>query len=190
MIHAFPLVRGRVHEACGPAAVSFAVRVAAQMSGDVIWVREGWRPGGLNPLGMDGLDPARVIVAHTANQIDTLAVAEEALRDGAVSCVVLELTAQIGLTAGRRLQLAAKDGRATGVCLIPDGAGMGSNATQTRWRCAPVFDDRDSTLQQWDLIKNKSGTNGSWYVRWHAETRSVTVVPPIGQRSGPAGAPG
>lgn len=188
MIHAFPLARGRVHEACGTAAVSFAVRVAAQSGGDVIWIREGWRTGQLNPLGMDGLDPACVIVAQTRNQIDTLAVAEDALRDGAVSCVVLELTAQIGLTAGRRLQLAAKSGRSTGVCVIPDG--MGSNATQTRWRCTPVFDDRDSTLQRWDLIKNKSGTIGSWYVRWHAKTRSVTVVPPIGQRSGPAGAPG
>ncbi len=175
----YPLRAARVHEACGPAAVSFALRTAAQIGGDVIWLREQWLPERLNPAGFEGVEPDRLILAQTEDQTDTLAVAEEALRDGVAPLVVAQITRPISLTAGRRLQLAAKAGGTTGVCLIPDG--MGSNAVETRWHCAPVFDADDSTLQQWDLIKNKSGTLGSWHVRWDAAARRVIVVSPAGE---------
>jgi len=175
-ITAYPLRPARVHEACGPSGASFALWSGAQIGGDMIWVREGWRPERLNPLGLEGLDPARLILAQTKDQTDTLAVAEEALRDGAVPFVVLELSAPISLTAGRRLQLAAGAGRATGLCLIPEGAG--SNAAETRWHCAPVFDAQDSTRQRWSLIKNKSGTTGAWHVRWDPQAHRVAVVSP------------
>ncbi len=174
---AYPLRRARVHEVCGPAAAGFALCAAAQIGGDVIWVREGWRVERLNPTGFGMFDPSRLILAQTKDQTDTLAVAEEALRAGAVSLVVVELTAPVGLTAGRRLQLAAGAGQTTGLCLIPEG--MGSNATETRWHCAPVFDAGDSTRQCWRLIKNKSGTNGAWHVRWDPEAHRVAVVSPV-----------
>jgi len=174
---AYPLRPGRVHEACGPSAASFALWTAALIGGDVIWVREAWRAEQLNPLGFQGLDPARVILAQTMDQNDTLAVAEEALRDGAVPFVILETTAPIGLTAGRRLQLAAQAGGTTGLCLIPEG--MGSNAAETRWHCAPVFDAQDSTRQRWSLIKNKLGTCEAWNVRWNPEAHRVAVVSPV-----------
>ena len=86
----------------------------------------------------------------------------------------MELNAPLDLTAGRRLQLAAKTGRSLGIALIPEG--MGSNAAETRWQCAPVFDPQDSTLQRWELIKNKSGTLGVWNVRWSASSRRINVV--------------
>lgn len=175
-ITAYPPRKGRVHEACGPASVSFALWTSAQTGAEVLWAREGWQSGQLYPPGFVGLDPSRLILAQTKSQTDTLAVAEEALRDGAMPVVVLELTAPVSLTAGRRLQLAARAGGSTGLCLIPEG--MGSNATETRWHCAPVFDAQDSTRQCWSLIKNKSGTNGSWHVRWDTEARRVAVVPP------------
>ncbi|WP_417808145.1 ImuA family protein [Thioclava sp.] len=171
---AYPPNRARVHEACGPASASFALWTAAQIGVDVLWVRERWRSEQLYPLGFEGFDPSRLILARTKDQIDTLAVAEEALRDGAVPFIVLEMTAPISLTAGRRLQLAAKTGGTTGLCLIPEG--MGSNAVETRWHCTPVFEARDSTRQRWSLIKNKSGTIGVWHVRWDAETHCVAVV--------------
>lgn len=176
---AYPLVPARVHEVCGPAAVSFALRLGAQLDGDLLWVRQSRLPERLNPLGFDGFDPSRMIVAQACRQTEALAVAEEALRDGAVAMVVLEITAPLGLTAGRRLQLAAQAGGTTGLCLIPEG--MGSNATETRWHCAPVFDPDDSTLQRWQLIKNKSGTTGSFHVRWDAQARRVSVVSPAGE---------
>lgn len=150
---AYPPRAFRVHEASGPAAVSFAMRMAAQTAADTLWVREQWLPERLLPAGFEGLDPSRLILAQTNSQTDTLAVAEDALRDGAVPLVVAQITAPISLTAGRRLQLAAKAGGTTGLCLIPEG--MGSNAAETRWHCVPVFDPDDSTVQRWELIKNK-----------------------------------
>lgn len=188
MITAYPLLSGRVHEVCGPSAVSFVLWYAHQTDADLLWVRERWQNEILNPQGFDGFDAARLLIAATGDQTDTLAVAEEALRDGSVALVVLEITTPLSLTAGRRLQLAAKAGGTTGLCLIPEG--MGSNAAETRWHCAPVFDPDDSTLQYWQLIKNKSGTVGAWHVRWDAEARRVAVVPPARKRPGSEGEPG
>ncbi len=171
----------RTHEVCGPGAYMFAFTLMAQQQGNVIWVRETWDTQQINPTGFaDFLDPSRLTICATKDQSQTLAVAEEALRSGAVSLVVMQLNKPIGLTEGRRLQLAARDGKSTGLAIIPEG--MGSNAAETRWRCTPVFDPGktapDSTLQQWELIKNKSGTLGNWYVRWDKASRRIAVVSP------------
>lgn len=194
----FPLRHARMHEACGPAAPAFAAICAAQAGGDLLWVHDTRRPGGLNPLGLGAFfDPSRLLVAEVDDQAEALAVAEEALRDGSLPLVVVELGQPLGLTPGRRLQLAAKAGQATGICLIA-AERMGSNAAETRWRCDPVFDPGfdpgaaggDSTLQRWELIKNKSGTLGAWHVRWDGTAHRLSVVSPAGKRPGSAGAPG
>ena len=189
----FPLCPARVHEAFGPAALAFAAIAVAQARGDVFWIREGWRSGALNPVGLsDFLDPASLLVAEVRDQSEGLAVMEEALRDGASRIVVAELSQPLGLTPGRRLQLAAKAGRSIGLCLI--GEGMGSNAAETRWRCTPVFDaaatPADSTLHRWELIKNKSGTSGAWHVRWDRAARRLNLVSPVAERPGSAAAHG
>jgi protein ImuA len=176
--------------------MGFAAIAAAQVQGSVLWVRETWLPDVLNPVGIAPfLDPSRLLLARTKMQTDSLAVAEEALKDGATPFVIVEITRPLDLREGRRLQLAAKAGGATGLCMIP--AGMGSNAAETRWRAAPLFDaiqevgDRgDSTLMRWEIIKNKSGTNGAWDVRWDPETRRLHVVSPAGKRPGPEGMSG
>ncbi len=69
---------------------------------------------------------------------------------------------------------------------------MGSNAAETRWRAAPLYDPEggDSTLMRWSLIKNKSGTFGAWDVRWNHATRRLLVVSPVGERPGSQDAPG
>lgn len=193
LLQSFPLRRGRVHEACGPGAVAFAAMVACEVVGDLLWVRENWQTDAPVPVGLAGfLEPSRLLMAQVAKQSEGLAVAEEALRDGAVPLVVIEISAPLNLTEGRRLQLAAAAGNSTGLCLIPGG--MGSNAAETRWQCDPVFDaaapDGDSTLQCWSLIKNKSGTLGTWHVRWDWTSRRLHVVSPVGQRPGSEGAPG
>lgn len=183
-----PLRKARVHEACGPSAASFAA-VSAARAGRVLWVREGWQGDVINPVGLAAfLDPASMLMAKTRDQTETLAVAEETLKDGSVALVVIEITHPLDLREGRRLQLAAKAGNTTGLCLIPEG--MGSNAAETRWHCTPIFDPDDSTLMRWEIIKNKSGTLGVWYVRWNAAARRLDVVPPAGQRPGSKGAPG
>lgn len=185
LFKSFPLRNARVHETCGPSATGFAAIAAAQMTGDLMWVREAWRADILHPTGLASLlEPERLLVARTRSQIDSLAVAEEALKDGALALVVIEITRPLDLREGRRLQLAAKAGNTVGLCLIPDG--MGSNAAETRWRVAPMFDVQreDSTLMRWEIIKNKSGTTGAWDVRWDREMHRLNVVSPIGQRAG------
>lgn len=174
-----PLKPGRVHEACGPGAWVFAA-VQAGRAGTVVWCQERWQSDGLHPLGLlPFCDPSRVLLMRPARHLELLAVAEEVLRDGSVPMVIMLLTEALGLTEGRRLQLAAQAGRSTGLCLIAEGAG--SHAAESRWRCTPVFDENgaeDSTLHHWDLIKNKSGTFGDWYVRWDRNARRVVVVSP------------
>ena len=188
----YPLRVGRVHEATGPAAYSFAVMSCALGEGDALWFSEGWRNEQLNPAGFAAFcPPEKLLVAAGKNQLEVLALCEEALRSGAVSTVVAELAQPLDLTAGRRLQLAAEAGKTTGIIILPEE--MGSNAAETRWHCAPVFDASDSTLQSWQLIKNKSGTLGSWNIRWDAQAHSIIVVSKAGERAGsaePGGEPG
>ncbi|SFI72948.1 ImuA family protein [Celeribacter neptunius] len=196
----FPLRRARVHEVFGPGAMSFAAISFATMAGHGagqgagLWIRESWLSDGLTPQGLlPFFDPAQLLLARPKDQIDALSVAEEALRDGVLPFVVIEITRALNLREGRRLQLAAKAGGATGLCLIPEG--MGSNAAETRWQAAPLFDPegnparQDSTLMRWEIKKNKSGTLGAWNVRWDPKARRVHVVSPVAERPGAAGAP-
>ena len=145
-----------------------------------MWVRGGWDVTQINPNGFaEFIAPSKLTFCNAKDQTQTLAVAEEALRAGAVSLVVMSLNKPLGLTQGRRLQLAARDGKSTGLAIIPEG--MGSNATETRWHCTPVFGSGDSTLQRWELIKNKSGTLGIWHVRWDPTSRRLIMVSPATQ---------
>lgn len=179
---------GRVHEVYGPGAVAFGAVLCAQSGGLCLWIRERWQAEMLNPAGLVSLlDPARLLLARTKDQTDSLAVAEEALKDGAVRLVLIETTKPLNLREGRRLQLAAQAGGATGLCLTPEG--FGSSAAETRWLCQPFFDASaraDSTLMRWEIKKNKSGTLGVWHVRWDAQTHRLDVVSPAGGRSGDA----
>lgn len=188
----FPLRANRVHEVCGPGATAFAGVCCAQTPDPVLWITESWMGDGINPTGF-GLfaDPRRLLLARVRDQAEALATAEEALRAGALGLVIVELSKPLSLTAGRRLQLAAEAGHTRGLCLIPEG--MGSNAAETRWHCAPLFETAeapDSTLMRWSLIKNKSGTLGAWDVRWTHTARRLDVVSPAGQRPNSAGTAG
>ncbi|TQS70805.1 hypothetical protein ERN12_13165 [Rhodobacteraceae bacterium] len=175
----FPLRAGRVHEVCGPSAIGFAAVAAAQTASGVLYIRERWHTEQIHPSGLGAiLPPERVLLARPANHTDALAVAEEALKDGVLPFVIIGISQPLNLREGRRLQLAAKAGGTTGLCLIAQN--MGSNAAETRWRASPVFDRAyaDSTLMRWEIIKNKSGTNGAWHVRWDAERHCMHVVCP------------
>ncbi|WP_305984676.1 ImuA family protein [Roseibium sp. MMSF_3544] len=182
---AYPLKRARAHEVCGDGGLAFAAITAGQAPGAVVWISERWRPV-VNPEGLAPYcDPGKLLVTRTDSQLNALASAETALRSGAVGLVVAEITGPIGLTEGRRLQLAAETGGTTALLMIPNGGG--SNAAETRWHCtgtspqnAPRQNDHDSTHWQWSLIKNKIGTLSEWVVRWDAAARRVIVVSEAG----------
>lgn len=189
----FPSLRpGRVHEASGPAATGFAAMLCAGLQGPLLWIRPGWHSEIASPDGLSAmLSLDRLLVVQTQSETDSLAIAEEGLRDGALGCVVIGITRPLSLREGRRLQLAAKAGGTTGLCLIPEG--MGSNAAETRWHCSPVFsagEPPDSTLMRWQITKNKSGTIGAWHVRWNPQTHRLDLVSPAPLGPGPAGLPG
>lgn len=171
----FPPKTSRSHEVCGPNALSFAFAMAGQTGGNVMWICENWQAEQINPAGFNTyMNPQNLLTSKVKSQDEGLAVMEESLRSGAISLAVIELTKPLSFTAGRRLQLAAETGRSTGLCVISDG--MGNNAAESRWRCSPLFDPQDSTLQRWEIIKNKSGTLKAWDVKWDAQTRRVIVV--------------
>ncbi len=176
----FPLKNGRAHEVQGPSATFFALACAGHLNGPVLWIRENWQSGQLNPNGFSDLtDPAKLLMANVESQLDLLASAEEALRSGAVVLVVMEISKPIGLTEGRRLQLAAREGKSTALTIIPQGAG--SNAAETRWHSTAVFDPTEDAgvgaLQSWKLLKNKSGALGEWQIRWDRSQRCPVVAP-------------
>lgn len=171
----FPPRAHRVHEAFGAGKFSFAAALMAQIKGPVIWISEAWQAEGLNPHGLaDYIDPERLLMARSKDQAETLALTEESLRSGAVGLCVAELTGPLGLTSGRRLQLAAEEGRSMGLCLI--GYDQGSNAAETRWHCQPVADPEGAAVQHWELVKNKRGATGAWRVLWDSDTRALKVL--------------
>ncbi|MGI9373732.1 MAG: ImuA family protein [Hyphomicrobiales bacterium] len=178
----FPLRKGRAHEVMGASAPCFAAIMCGLGKKPTLWITESWQREHISPSGLAPFcDPQKIILARGQSHLEVLAASEEALRSGAISTLVVELNKPLTLTIGRRLQLAAETGKTTGIFMISESAG--SNAAETRWQCAPVFDAEDSTLQEWKLIKNKSGTLGVWRIRWDEQTRYITVVSETGKRA-------
>jgi protein ImuA len=114
---------GALHEVAGPAADGFAAalagRLAARDGGTVLWCTAGQGRGALHPpgLAMLGLAPAWLLLVRCRNRVELLAAAEEGLRSAGLAAVVMEAARPPGMTAARRLQLAAETGGVTGILL-------------------------------------------------------------------------
>lgn len=157
------LMAGRIHEAVGPGRLAFALGLAGQLSGAVLWIADRARGDRLYPPGIAPyLDPARLHFVHPVGTLAVLQMTEEALRSGAAPLVVAELPEAPDLTASRRLQLAAGTGGGRGLCLIPEGR-LCNNAAETRWMCLAMSGTPGA--QQWEAIKNKRGRLVTWQAR-------------------------
>ncbi len=89
-----------------------------------------------------GLDPDRVIIASPRKNRDVLWVVEEAVKAGCLSLVLGEVQGG-GVTAARRLSLAAAEGRTP--CVLVSPAGQAAvTATATRWRVLPRLSGVDA----------------------------------------------
>lgn len=144
------LARGALHELveAGMAAefagcaTLFTAGIAARLDGPVLWCltrRDLFAPG----LSRAGLHPDRVIYAEAAHERDLLPLVEEGLHERGLAAVVGEMT-RLGLTASRRLQLAAEGSGVTALVLRrwwtvaeKDLVKLPTAAT-TRWRISPV----------------------------------------------------
>jgi len=125
------------------ASAAFVARLASPFCrcGELIWVlrRDDLYAPGLAGLGF----PAeRLIQVCATGEAEALAVMEDALRTPGVAAVFGEV-GEVDLTAGRRLQLVAEQGHATGFLLRrrPFGGAARndlSSAAATRWTIAPA----------------------------------------------------
>ncbi|MEQ9695393.1 hypothetical protein [Shimia sp. SDUM112013] len=154
------LPKARLHEACGAARRVFALWLAAHLDGPVFWISPKWLPEQLHPEGvLPFIEPDRIILVRAETPEDVLACTEESLRSGHVPLVVADIPAPTGLTAVRRLHLAAESGAAAtrvaplGLILTP-GAG-GAMGVEARWQLEPAF---DATTPSWTLTRLRART--------------------------------
>ncbi|WP_420860962.1 ImuA family protein [Algirhabdus cladophorae] len=155
------LIKGRVHEFCGNARRTLALRLAARTQGRVIWIRASWVPDLLNMDGVQSyINPGRLTFVSCRRPEDILWSMEEVLRSGAVPLVITEVPGYPGLTPIRRLHLAAETGaregdfNPVGIVLTPSLTGQdgGAQGVETRWRLA-------AQGQNWHLSRLRARTH-------------------------------
>jgi len=123
-------------------AAGIAARFAASPGFTIFWALtrfDLYAPG----LEQVGLGPERILYAQGISDSTVLAMAEDALRDGSLACVIAEVKSA-DQTATRRLQLAASDGKTPMLLYrrhrIRDRCPLsGLSSAMTRWRigCVP-----------------------------------------------------
>jgi protein ImuA len=180
----------------GPAPIGFGLALAAQAllpgahGPSLLWVREGaamtetgeaYGPG----LASFGLSPDRLVIAEMRTQADALRAALEGARCAALGALVLESAGPVGLTATRRLKLAAEKSGVVIVLVRPNPRFV-SNAAPVRWQVAAAPRMAQSgarTIFEVDLLKHPMGLAGKkCVVEWDherqcfAETLSLPVA--------------
>jgi protein ImuA len=169
------LALGTLHEAAGggadsedgAAAALFVAGVLARTQGPVIWALI--RPDLFAPaLEAVGLHPDRVIYAEAGKPERVLMLMEEALREPGLGGVVGEIEGRFGLTASRRLQLAAEASGTIGFALRrsrrhDDPDFDAPSAALTRWRI--------TTLPSFPPLPHVPDVPGLGRARWRLELR-------------------
>ena len=167
------LAKGRVHEVLGESADCFALTVAANLKGPVIWIGLRRDIASLNPAAVqDFIDPLRLTIIEAVSRHEALWSCEQALRARGVQCVILEVARGTDLKESRRFQLAAEESGAIGLILISGRAH--ASAAETRWHCTPSFDGEMSW--NWACTKSRQGGLGTWRVKWMEDNDGPNTV--------------
>ncbi|NBJ13816.1 ImuA family protein [Microvirga arsenatis] len=198
------LASGALHEVIesGPAAefagaaTLFAAGILARLKGPVLWCltrRDLFAPG----LMQVGLHPNRVIYAETGRDGDVLPLIEEGLHEKGLGAVVGEVT-KLGLTASRRLQLAAEASGVTALVIrrwwtvAQKDLTHAPTAALTRWRITPAVSD-DLPAQglgrgrwQVELMRCRGAEPCSWIVEACDAQGRLALPSNLAHRSHPA----
>ncbi|MCI0757135.1 ImuA family protein [Teichococcus vastitatis] len=179
------MARGALHEVAGAganvehasAATLLVAGILARGGGPVLWASERFdlfAPG----LAGAGLQGSRVVHVEAGSSV--LLAMEEGLRHPGLAGVVGEYSGRLGLTASRRLQLAAESSGAMAF-LVRRGPRLNDlllsepTAAVTRWKVAclpsppplahsPGTPGLGRALWQLDLMRCRGGVPGSWTV--------------------------
>ncbi len=202
------LLTGALHEVAGEgadiehgaAAALLLAGLLARRRGPVLWAvmrHDLFAPA----LAAAGLHPDRVVFAEAGRAV--LLVMEEALRHPGLAGVVGEV-GKMGLTASRRLQLAAEASGIPAFALrrfskAADPALAEPNAAVTRWRVgalpsppplphAPDVAGLAPARWRLDLVRCRGGTPASWTVEaCDAEGRLSLVADIRDRQAAPGG---
>jgi len=209
------LALGALHEIAGGTEDAAADGFATALLGRLVAARGRpvlWCPAGDDPhapgLGGLGLDSGRVILVRAGRPADRLWAMEEGLRAPALAGVLGELP-ELGLTDGRRLQLAAESGGTLGLVLLRGWrhgpAGERPSAAASRWRIAAAPAPGSPVESGWpaggparlvgpprwriELTRCRGGRPGGWLVEWDDATDRFRMVAALRDGADPA-APG
>jgi len=198
------LARGALHEMIeagiasefAGSATLFVAGVAARLPGPVLWClnrRDLFAPS----LASAGLHPDRVIYAEAFRERDILPSMEEGLREKGLAAVVGEVT-RLGLTASRRLQLAAEASGVTALALrrwwtmAEKELTHRPTAAVTRWRISPFTSQAPPApglgRAQWhvELLRCRGGEAHSWIVEACDAKGRLALPADLADRSDPA----
>ena len=166
----FRLACARAHEFCGPTRRRLALWLAQGTQGTILRIRPSWHPDRLHMAGVrEEVDPGRLIFVDPTRPEDLLWSMEEALRAGIVPLVVADLPEPPGLTAVRRLHLAAeagaeRSGRAPLGLMLTPGDG-GAPGVETRWRLDPAHETPEIPGWRLSRLRARDAPPGDWRVR-------------------------
>lgn len=159
------LAQARVHELCGLARRTLAMAVAGRLAGPVMWIAPAWQKGGPNPDGLRAFaDPGRLIFVAPRRTEDLLWCMEEVLRSGVVPLAVADLPDPPGLTAVRRMHLAAETGADSGppplgLLLTPEG---GAPGVESRWSLAPRHHGEYGEAWRLERLRARTAPPAEW----------------------------
>ncbi len=159
-------------------AMLVAARIAAQGDrGPVWWISPAWEADQLHAEGVAPfLGPERLLFVRPKRAEDVLWTLEEILRSGTAALAVADIPGLPGLTAVRRLHLAAETGaevhgRAPLGLILTPGAG-GAQGVESRWRMVPAHGP-GTTRWRLDRLRARMDPPRSWRVGHDEDTGFV-----------------
>lgn len=186
---------GLLHEVAGAAGDAAARGFVAALAGrfaeargraPVLWCRlrgAGQEEGVLYGPGLSrfGLRPDRLLLALAERPAELLWVMEEGLRCRHLAAVIGEGAAG-GLTASRRLQLAAGASGVAAFLILPPGGQAMHSAAATRWHVASMPGQAGPRWQV-ELRRVRSGGHpGTWTLEWEDAAFRFHLAAPLADR--------